>query len=275
MKNPPSSSEAVGHKRSALSVYAFVYLAFLYLPVLVLPVFSFNDSQFIALPLSGFTTRWYAGLAADTAMHHALGNSLKVGLVTSLLSTLLGLSAAKAVTHYRLRGTGPALAFISLPLFIPDIVLGISLLLLLSAVGLPLSLAAVVMGHLLVCVPFALTVLIARFEGFDKNLEEASADLGENGWMTFWRVTFPLMLPGIAASLLLTFITSFDEFLVAYFLSGTEATLPIYIWGQLRFPERLPMVLALGAIILTVSVALVVLAEYVRNLGVKKVMVGA
>jgi len=154
-------------------------------------------------------------------------------------------------------------------------VLGISLLLLLGAAGLPLSLAAVVLGHILVCVPFALTVLIARFEGFDKNLEEASADLGEDGWMTFWRITFPLMLPGIMASLLLTFITSFDEFLVAYFLSGTEATLPIYIWGQLRFPERLPMVLALGAIILTASVALVVLAEHVRNLGIKKPMVGA
>jgi spermidine/putrescine transport system permease protein len=271
----PRRDESRAMKSRSLSAYAFAYLAFLYVPVLVLPIFSFNDSQFIAFPLSGFTTRWYAGLAADTAMLHALGNSLKVGLVTSLLSTLLGLTAAKAVTHYRLRGTGPALAFISLPLFIPDIVLGISLLLLLGAVGLPLSLAAVVMGHLLVCVPFALTVLIARFEGFDKNLEEASADLGENGWMTFWRVTFPLMLPGIIASLLLTFITSFDEFLVAYFLSGTEATLPIYIWGQLRFPERLPMVLALGAIILSVSVALVVLAEYVRNLGIKKPTVGA
>ena len=275
MKNTPSSSEAIGHKKSALVIYAFAYLAFLYVPVLVLPVFSFNDSQFIAFPLSGFTTRWYAGLAADTAMQHALFNSLKVATTTALLSTLLGVTAAKAVTRYRLRGAGAALGFISLPLFIPDIVLGISLLLLLGTAGLPLSLAAVVLGHLLVCVPFSLTVLIARFEGFDKNLEEASADLGENGWMTFWRVTFPLMLPGITASLLLTFITSFDEFLVAYFLSGTEATLPIYIWGQLRFPERLPMVLALGALILTVSVVLVVLAEYVRNLGVKKPMVGA
>jgi spermidine/putrescine transport system permease protein len=262
-------------KNRSLLFYAFGYLAFLYVPVLVLPVFSFNNSEFIAFPLSGFTTRWYAGLAADTAMQHALGNSLKVGSVTALLSTLLGLTAAKAVTRYRLRGAGAALGFISLPLFIPDIVLGISLLLLLGAAGLPLSLAAVVLGHLLVCVPFALTVLIARFEGFDQALEEASADLGEDGWMTFWRVTFPLMLPGIIASLLLTFITSFDEFLVAYFLSGTEATLPVYIWGQLRFPERLPMVLALGALILTGSVALVVLAEYVRNLGVRKPMVGA
>jgi spermidine/putrescine transport system permease protein len=250
-------------------------LAFLYVPVLVLPVFSFNNSQFIAFPLSGFTTRWYDSLAGDTAMLHALGNSLKVGLVSALLSTLLGLSAAKAVTQYRLKGAGAALGFIALPLFIPDIVLGISLLLLLGAAGLPLSLGAVVLGHLLVCVPFALTVLIARFEGFDRNLEEASADLGEDRWMTFWRVTFPLMLPGIVASLLLTFITSFDEFLIAYFLSGTEATLPIYIWGQLRFPERLPMVLALGALILLTSIALVVLAEYVRNLGAKRPMVGA
>jgi spermidine/putrescine transport system permease protein len=262
-------------KNKSLVLYAFAYLAFLYVPVLVLPVFSFNNSQFIAFPLSGFTTRWYAGLSADSAMLHALGNSLKVGIVTALLSTLLGLLAAKAVTQYRLRGAGALLGFISLPLFIPDIVLGISLLLLLGATGFPLSLAAVVLGHMLVCVPFALTVLIARLEGFDRNLEEASADLGESALMTFWRVTFPLMLPGIAASLLLTFITSFDEFLVAYFLSGTEATLPIYIWGQLRFPERLPMVLALGTIILAISVALVVLAEHVRNLGVKKPMVGA
>jgi spermidine/putrescine transport system permease protein len=262
-------------KSKSLLLYAFAYLAFLYVPVLVLPIFSFNNSEFIAFPLSGFTTRWYAGLADDSAMQHALGNSLKVGIITALLSTLLGLTAAKAVTRYKLRGAGAALGFISLPLFIPDIVLGLSLLLLLSAAALPLSLAAVVLGHLLVCTPFALTVLIARFEGFDRNLEEASADLGEDGWMTFWRVTFPLMLPGIAASLLLTFITSFDEFLVAYFLSGTEATLPVYIWGQLRFPERLPMVLALGALILTGSVALVVLAEYVRNLGVKKPLVGA
>ncbi|MDB5736126.1 MAG: Spermidine/putrescine transporter [Alphaproteobacteria bacterium] len=262
-------------KNRALFIYALGYLAFLYVPVLFLPIFSFNNSQFIAFPLTGFTTRWYAGLGADAAMQHALGNSLKVGLVTALLSTMLGLTAAKAVTQYRLRGAAAMLGFISLPLFIPDIVLGISLLLLLGLLNLPLSLASVVVGHMLVCVPFSITVLIARFEGFDRNLEEASADLGESGWMTFWRVTAPLMMPGILASLLLTFITSFDEFLVAYFLSGTEATLPIYIWGQLRFPERLPTVLALGAIILTVSVALVIAAEMLRNLGVKKPMVGA
>lgn len=262
-------------RNRGLFLYAIAYLAFLYGPVLVLPVFSFNNSEFIAFPLSGFTTRWYQGLSADTAMQHALGNSLKVGLAAAFLSTALGLAAARAVTRYRLKGAGGMLGFVSLPLFIPDIVLALSLMLFLGLMSLPLSLAAVVLGHLLVCVPFALAVLIARFEGFDRNLEEASADLGEDPWMTFWRVTFPLMLPGIVASLLLTFITSFDEFLLAFFLSGTEATLPVYIWGQLRFPERLPMVLALGALILAVSIALVVLAEYVRNLGARKTVVGA
>ena len=262
-------------KNRAILIYAFAYLAFLYVPVLVLPVFSFNNSEFIAFPLSGFTTRWYVALGSDSAMQHALGNSLRVGIVTSLFSTILGLTAARAVTRYPLRGTRLSLGFISLPLFIPDIVLGLSLLMMLGAAGLPLSLVAVVLGHLLICTPFAVTVLIARFEGFDRNLEEASADLGEDEWMTFWRVTFPLMGPGIFASLLLTFITSFDEFLLAYFLSGTQATLPVYIWGQLRFPERLPIVLALGAIILTVSVGLIVAAEYVRNLGARKPTVGA
>ncbi len=261
-------------KNRTLLVYACFYLAFLYLPVLVLPLFSFNNSAFIAFPLTGFTTRWYGALA-DSALQQALVNSLRVGIAAALLSTLLGLLAAKAVTRYRLKGRNAALGLISLPLFIPDIVLGISLLLLVGTMGLPLSLVAVMLGHLLICVPFSLAVLIARFEGFDRNLEEASADLGEDGWMTFWRVTCPLMLPGIVASLLLTFITSFDEFLVAYFLSGTEATLPVYIWSQLRFPARLPMVLALGTIILAVSVVLVVLAEKLRNQGVKKPMVGA
>ncbi len=255
-------------KSRTLMLYAAAYLAFLYLPVLFLPLFSFNDSQYIAFPLSGFTSRWYAALAADTAMLDALANSLKGGLVTALLSTLLGLLAARAVTQYRLRAKGAMLGFIGLPLFIPDIVLGIALLLMIAAIGLPLLLATVVLGHLCICTPFAVAVLIARFEGFDRNLEEASADLGETPLMTFWRVTLPLMLPGILASLLLTFITSFDEFLIAYFLSGTETTLPVFIWSQLRFPARLPVVLALGALILLVSVVLVVLAELLRNRGV-------
>jgi spermidine/putrescine transport system permease protein len=189
-----------------------------------------------------------------------------VGGIASLFSTVLGLLAAKALTR-GLAGGRFFLGLSTLPLFIPDIVLGIALLILVTSLSIPLSLSSVVIGHVLICLPFAIAVLMSRLEGFDVSLEEASRDLGENAWMTFWRVTFPLVLPGIVASLLLTFIVSFDDFLIAFFLCGTDTTLPVYIWGELRFPYKLPNVLALGASILAVSAALVALAEWVRRFG--------
>ncbi len=255
--------------RGGLFLYAIFYLAFLYVPVLFLPLFSFNNSVFIAFPLSGFTTQWYAQMFADTAVQQALFNSLRVGAVAALVSTTLALPAAKALTRYRVPGGGAVLALTNLSLFIPEIVLGISLLILLNILTIPLSLWTVTLGHIVICIPFAITVLMSRMEGFDKSLEEASLDLGESGWMTFWRVTFPLVLPGVISSLLLSFMVSFDDFLIAYFLSGNDATLPIYIWGQLRFPYKLPTVLALGAMILVVSTVLVVVAELVRSYGLK------
>jgi spermidine/putrescine transport system permease protein len=266
-------SGATAHSQGrggSLLAYAMAYLGFLYAPMLLLVLFSFNDSLFIAFPLSGFTGRWYAEMVADQAMHTALWNTLKLGGAASLISTVLGLLAAKALVRTRMPGRSALIGLTSLSLFIPDIVLGIALLILMTRVGIALSLLSVVAGHVLICLPFALAVLMSRLEGFDATLEEASRDLGESGWMTFWRVTFPLVLPGIVASLLLTFIVSFDEFLVAFFLCGTDTTLPVYIWGELRFPNRLPGVLALGSAILMGSAALVVLAEWIRTLGAER-----
>lgn len=267
-----------GQGGKGLLGYAIFYLAFLYIPVMFLPLFSFNDSAFIAFPLAGFTTRWYTQLFGDPAVREALVNSLKVGAAAALISTMIGIPTAKALTRYRVPGGAAVLGFVNIPLFIPEIVLGISLLILLNAVNIPPSLLTVVVGHIVFCIPFAITVLMSRMDGFDSSLEEASLDLGESAWMTFWRVTFPLVLPGIVSSLLLTFMVSFDDFLVAYFLAGTDTTLPIYIWGSLRFPSQLPKVLALGAMILMVSTILVVVAEWIRSLGVeegRRPMVGA
>lgn len=253
-----------------LRLYAASYLAFLYLPLILLPIFSFNDSIFIAFPLSGFTTEWYGRMLGDIAMQRALFTTLKVGIVAAVASTTLGLLAARALTRYAIPGRGVILGFATLPLFIPDIVLGISLLILVSSLGIPLSLFSVVLGHVMLCLPFAIAVLVSRLEGFDRNLEDASLDLGEDSWGTFWRVTFPLVLPGIVSSLLLTFIVSFDDFLIAFFLSGGEPTLPVYIWGQLRFPFQLPGVLALGSAILLGSCIIVIFAEWVRRWGTER-----
>jgi spermidine/putrescine transport system permease protein len=134
----------------------------------------------------------------------------------------------------------------------------------------PLSLWVIGISHVVFTVPFATLVVMARLEGFSKSIEESSLDLGVSAWMTFWRITFPLILPGIGASLLLTFTASFDEFLFAFFLGGSQVTLPVFMWTQVRFPQTLPTVLALGALIFMVSVVLIGTAEWLRRMGDKK-----
>lgn len=274
MTKPVPSAKRMGDPGGGLVVFAFAYLLFLYVPVLFLPVFSFNDSIFIAFPLKGFTTKWYEQAFADDDMLNALIASLQVGAIVAILSTILGLFGAKAVTRYRMPGQAAVTGLIMLPLFIPEIILGISLLILINGLDIPLSLFTVGIGHVMLCTPFAMAVLTSRLDGFDRSLEEASMDLGESPWMTFWRVTFPLVAPGIVSSLLLTFIVSFDEFLLSFFLAGAQPTLPVYIWSQLRFPNKLPGVLALGALILISSCVLVVIAEWVRQLGTSERKVG-
>ncbi|MDX1527619.1 MAG: ABC transporter permease [Gammaproteobacteria bacterium] len=250
-----------------LHVYALLYLAFLYIPVLFLPLFSFNDSIYITFPLKGFTTKWYESMFVTEPMHAALMNSIKVGAATSVLATVLGIFGAKAVTRYRIPGQKPVVFVIMLPLVIPGVILGVALLILMNQLGVALSLYTVTLGHILICVPFAMATLIPRFEGYDKSMEEASADLGENSLWTFWRVTLPIMFPGVLASLLLCFTISFDEFIMAFFLAGTDPTLPIYIWSQLRFPQKLPGVLALGACILVFSFIVVFFSQWLRLRG--------
>lgn len=254
----------------SLRIYAIIFLVFLYAPVLLMPLFSFNDSIFATFPLKGFTLRHYFSMAANTSMMQSLLNSLYVAIPVSAASTAIGIPAAIALTRYRLPGSGIILGAMMLPLVIPSIVIAVALLIiLLRILGLELSLWTVAAGHILLCIPFSLTVLMSRLEGFDRNLEEASRDLGETAWMTFWRVTVPLIMPGVISSLLLCFIISFDEFVIAFFLTGTETTLPVYLFSQLRFPNRLPGTLALGSVILALSALLVVVSEAIRHSGAR------
>jgi len=252
-----------------LRVYAIGYLIFLYGPILFLPLFSFNDSSYIAFPLKGFTTQWYGAMLQDAPMWAALWNSVKVGATASVIATFFGLLGARAVTRYKLPGQKPIVFVIMLPLVIPGIIIGVALLILLSQLGFQLSLMTVTIGHILICVPFGMATLIPRFEGFDKSMEEASADLGANPWWTFWLVTFPMVLPGVIASLLLCFTISFDEFIIAFLLAGNEGTLPLFIYGQLRFPARLPGVLCMGTIIIAVSFVVVFISQWLKRRGLE------
>ena len=253
-----------------LRIYGPAFLMFLYAPVLMLPLFSLNNGIFPNFPLEGLTFRHYRSLADNSNMIAALKNSLALGSSVAIISTVFGLLAALAVTRFPLPGKRVALGTIMLPLVVPSIIFGVALLVILRRfLNVELSLWTIGAGHLLICVPFSMLVLMARLEGFDPSLQEASQDLGENAWMTFWRVTFPLALPGILASLLMSFTASFDEFVLAFFLGGTDTTLPVYMFSQLRFPQRLPSMLALGSTILAASTIVIVGSELMRRRGVR------
>jgi spermidine/putrescine transport system permease protein len=251
-----------------LQIYACLFLFVLYLPVLFIPLFSFNDSIYVRFPMQGFTFNWYVNLWTRDSVWAVLANSIKVGFWVSIVSTALGIVLARAITRYRLPGQSAIIMFAMLPLVVPGIIFGVALMVLVNRLDIPLSLYTVGLGHLIICLPFAIATLLPRFEGFDRSVEEASADLGENGWWTFWRITFPMVAPGIVASLLLTFTISFDEFIMTFFLSGTDTTLPIYIWTQLRFPREFPTVLAMSSIILALSFVLVFVALWIGRMGI-------
>lgn len=253
-----------------LTVYAVAFILFLYAPVVLLPMFAFNDATVIAFPLAGFTTDWFTVLWETEALHDAVRNSLFVSFTTAVLSTILGACAARAIARYRFPVKGGIVAFIMLPLVLPEIIVAVSLLVMLMQLGMSLSLWTVVGGHVLICVPFSIAILNSAYSGLDRSLEEASFDLGEGRWGTFRRVILPLVLPGMISSLLICFTISLDEFIIAFFLTGTDVTLPVYIWSQLRFPAKLPSIMALGTILLTLSILMLVLGEWVRRRSARK-----
>lgn len=255
----------IGKGETWLRWYVIVFIGFLYLPILLIPIFSFNDNISATLPLKGFTLKWYEALARNETMHEAAWNSLVVGVVTAILATILGICGARAFTRYRFSGALPARGLIMAPLVLPEIIVAIALLIVLLGVGLKLSLLTIILGHIVFCLPYAMSVLISGLEGFDISLEEASDDLGETPWGTFSRITLPMMAPAILSSLLVSFTISLDEFILAFFLGGTSPTLPVYIWGQLRFAGNFPNVLALGTILLGLSIVLLICAEILRK----------
>ncbi|ANT48637.1 ABC transporter permease [Mesorhizobium amorphae] len=253
-----------------LSAYAFLYVVFLYLPVIFLPIFSINTAATPKFPLSGYTLKWYEDLPRTPALLDAAWNSLVVGVSASILATVFGILAARSITRYRYPGRRAINGLIMAPLVLPEVIVAISMLLVMLQLGLSLSLFTVVLGHVLVCIPYSMTVLTSGFEGFDRSLEEASADLGESAFGTFRRVTLPMVAPAIISSLLVCFTISLDEFIIAFFLTGTDATLPIYIWGQLRFASKLPGVLALGTLLLVASFLLMTVAEILRRRAARR-----
>lgn len=257
-------------KSPGFRAYTIGYLIFLYAPIVLLPMFAFNDSRVIAFPLQGFTTAWFKEMWEDTTLWNAVRNSAIIAISVAVLSTTLGLFAARASTRFNFPVKTGIMGLIMLPLVLPEIIVGGSLLLVLLAMGVKLSIFTVILGHVLIATPYTIAILNTAFGSLDRSLEEAAYDLGEGKWSTFRLITLPLVLPGIISSMLIAFTISLDEFIIAFFLAGNEPTLPTYIFSQLRFPKQIPMIMALGTCLVALSIILLTIAEYVRRRGLKK-----
>lgn len=257
-------------KSPSLRAYAIAYLIFLYAPIALLPLFAFNDSKVIAFPLQGFTTNWFAEMWADQQLFNAFGNSLTIAVSASILSTTLGIFAARASTRYTFPGKAGILGLIMLPMVLPEMIVSMALLVVLMAIGVPLSLFTIILGHVLICTPFAVAILTSAFQSLDRSLEEAAYDLGETPASTFRLIILPLVMPGIISSLLICFTISLDEFIISYFLGGNQTVLSVYIFGQFRFPAKVPAVMALGFVLVCLSICLLTIAEYFRRRGIAR-----
>jgi spermidine/putrescine transport system permease protein len=242
---------------------ALVYL-FLYAPIAVLAVFSFNSGRQTAV-WEGFTFAWYRRLLADEPLLGAVRNSLLVAGAATLLATLLGTLAAFALARYDFHGRRLTRALLLLPLIVPEVVLGAALLTFFGALALRLSLATVVIAHVVFSVSYVAIVVRARLASFDPVLEEAARDLGADPREAFRRVTLPLALPGILAGALLVFTLSLDDYVITSFVAGAGATtLPLHIYSMLKVGVT-PEVNAVSTLLLAVTITLILLAQ--RLLG--------
>lgn len=251
---------------AGFKVYSVCVYAFLYLPIVVLVVYSFNGAGVGGFPPRHLTLAWYRILMQDASMWQAVKNSAAVGIAAVVFAVTIGFSAAYALDRFDFPGKAIFRRLILLPLIVPGIVTGISLLLLAVAAGLRLSLTTVILGHSTALISVATTELAAGLQKMERSLEEASADLGASGWQTLTRVILPLMKTSILGTALLVFTLSMDEIAVTFFLIGRQNTLPLEIWSRLR-RDVTPEMNAISTLIFLFSVAAIFIWQRSHAVG--------
>lgn len=260
MPTPKTRSEVL--IRVFLRCYLVIAFMFLFLPIAVIIIFSLNAGRYPSFPLVGFTFNWYIELINDTRLLDSLKNSFIVATSVGFLSIIFGFMGAYALRSYKFRGENIFLGFMVAPLTVPTLILAFALLFFLNNVlSIYNSLLSVIISHLVFCAPFAMFIIRARLSSIGSSLEEAAWDLGANRWKTVKEVILPLSVPGLIAALLLTFTLSFDEFIIAWFVSGFQPTLPVKIWSMMRGGVK-PTINAIGTIVFIFSMTSLLIGEY-------------
>jgi spermidine/putrescine transport system permease protein len=244
---------------------ALVFI-FLYVPIVVLVVFSFNSSR-LNIVWQGFTFRWYEELFNNAPLIRAAKNSLLIAAASTILSVIIGTVGAWLLHRYRYKFSQAIQTLVAIPMVMPEILMGISLLILFTSIGLKLGFTTVIIGHVTFCFPFVLVAVQARLQGLDPSLEEAALDLGATPLQAFWLVIVPCLKPAIIAGALMAFTLSIDELIVTYFVrTAASETLPIQIFGLAR-KGLSPMLNAVSTIFIVSTIAFVLFSEYLKKLS--------
>lgn len=256
-------------KKNLLSkIYAALVYGFLYLPILVLIVFSFNKSKLNAT-WSGFTLDWYKSLLNNAQILEALKNSLIIAFVSTFFAVVIGTLAAIGMYRYKFKGKKVMEGLLYIPVVIPEIVMGISMLAFFSLLNLEAGLLTLILAHITFCIAYVIVVVRARLDGFDIALEEAALDLGATPWQTLTKVTLPVISPGIIAGGLLAFTLSLDDVIISFFASGPDSnTLPLKIFSMVKFGVT-PEINALSTVMMVFTLSMVLIAEGIRRNALK------
>jgi spermidine/putrescine transport system permease protein len=252
-------------RRWFLPIYTGIVIAYLFLPIGVMILFGFNDLKGrFNFTWQGFTLRHYRELLNFPELTAALKNSLLVAAITTVVATAFGTLIALALTRYRFRGRSGTNLFLFLPMATPEVVMGASLLSLFITLGVPRDLKTILIAHIMFTISFVVVTVKARTHGFNREWEEAAKDLGATPWVTFWKVTFPLIFPGILAAAALAAALSVDDYVVTAFNSGQVSTFPLWVFGASRFGVP-PQVNVMGTIIFVAGVLLALLTVVVQR----------
>ena len=247
--------------RGAGIVFCTLIYAVLFLPIVIVVANSFNgNTQKPYLSWGGFSLRWYAHLFQNGALLASFGNTMVLAITTTVLATTLGTLGAVGLYRYRFRGRNLIDSLLYIPVVIPEIVMGISLLLVYVKVGIPRGMVGLIIAHVTFCVSFVIFNVRARLDGYDPSLEEASMDLGANRLVTFFKVTLPMLAPGIAGGALLSFTLSIDDVVVSYFVYGQDLTFPLKVMQSIK-GGVVPDVNALSTLVLLGTVLVVVITQ--------------
>ncbi len=242
-------------------IFCFAVYLFLFLPISVVIVNSFNATTSKPyLSWKGFTFNWYVKLFENNALLTSFGNTLIIAVVSTVLATAIGTLGAVGMYRYKFRGKGIIDGLLYIPVVIPEIVLGISLLTIFSAVNVPRGMLTLILAHVSFCVPFVVFNVRARLSGYDSSIEEASMDLGANRIRTFFEVTLPVLWPGITGGALLSFTLSIDDVIISYFVNGQTKTYPLRVMESIKSGVA-PDVNALSALILIGTILLAVIPQ--------------